>query len=321
MRLKALCLTSLALVLLSSCMSKQRSCYVNKDCVSKTYEHKYGLTVHPGYWNDSGCNGKTITTLRDGTIVTQTFSMGKLEGETTYSFPHSEQIQKKEIYACDALKSQTLYACSGCPLESTEFDNPQSFTKTTWYDSGYPRTVERFADGMLIEGSYYNVENQKDSWVCHGMGERLNRDEHGFLISRDTICGGEVSVRTTFYPNNSPKEIQPIAQGVVHGDRKTFYPGGEPMSVETWDNGRQQGLTTLYQNGEKCAEIPYLSNCKHGVERRFSDGSTVTQEITWCDGRMHGPTYTYVGDSYQTDWFYKGRLTSRSNFESRDYQK
>lgn len=304
-------------LLLSGCQSHIR----HNNCVAQTYVHKYGVVVQPDYWNECGSSGEVITKLRDGSIMTQTFIDNKLYGDTTYSYPHSTQIQRRETYQNDTLIKRVVYNRAGVPQESTEYSSPQNSTTTMWYEHGQPRCVEKYADGMLVHGEYYNINNQKDSWVYNGTGERLTRDDQGYLISSDTIIGGDLAAKTTYHPNGSPKEITPIAQGQVHGERRTFYPGGDPMSVETWDNGRQQGQTTIYQNGERCAEVPYLAGQKHGVERRFGDGSTVAQEITWCDGKMHGPSYTYLGDSMQTDWYWRGRLTSRSNFESYDRTK
>lgn len=282
----------------------------------QTYVHKYGLEVEPDYWCESGQNGCIITKMRDGVTVTQTFANGMLNGDASYTFPHQTQVQRREFYENDNLIKQTIYLPSGVPLESTEYDSPTIWTTTVWYENGHPKAIEKFDRNLLVTGKYYNMQNQKDSWVYNGMGERMSRDSEGHLISLDTFRGGELVEKTFFHPNMCPKEIISFACGKVHGERKTYYPGGDPMAFEVWTEGKKNGTTIIFQNGEKYAEVPFLDGKKNGVERRFRDGSVVTQEITWYEDKMHGPTYTYVGDAIQSDWFYNGRLTSRSNFES-----
>jgi antitoxin component YwqK of YwqJK toxin-antitoxin module len=311
MRLITLCTATSAAIFLTACQQ-----HLPPECIEKSYIHRYGVVVEPDYWNNAGRNGQVVSTLRDGAVLTQTFNNGILHGESCCTFPHSSQLQKREMFAHDQLVSCTTYSLDGLPLQTTNYTTPESWTVTTWYEHGQPSSIERFDRNMLIDGEYYNMRNEKDSWISNGNGDRYTRDRHGFLISVDSFRSGELAYSTTYHPNGVPKEITPYAGGKIHGDRKTYYPGGEPQSIEPWHFDRQQGTTVLFQNGERFAEVPYLAGKKSGIERRFRDGSIVTQEISWHDDKMHGPTYTYVGDSFQTDWFYRGRLTSRSNFES-----
>jgi len=309
---KSLPLLGLLAVLTASCQTGAKNDYY----VEQIYQHKYGVTVEPEQWQDSGCNGQVFTTLRDGVVVGQTFAHGMLNGESSYSFPNSEQIQRKECYDDDLLISETSYSFSGVPEFSKERTSQNSWIETRWYESGHPRSIEKYEGDLLLSGEYYTIENQKDSCVYDGIGERMTRDAWGNLISIDTIRGGELAVKTTRHSNGSIFEVIPYASGTIHGERKTYYPGGDPMAIETWNNGEQTGITTIFQNGEKYAEVPYVRGKKNGVEKRFKDGSVLTQEISWANDKMDGPTYTYLGDGVQTDWFHKGRLTTRTNFES-----
>lgn len=284
--------------------------------VEQVYQHKYGLAVEPEQWYESGCNGQVFTTLRDGVVVGQSFSNGMLNGESSYTYPNSEQIQRKECYEDDTLISEVCYSPAGVPEFSKEVVGKNSWIETRWYESGHPRSIEKYEGDLLLNGEYYTIENKKDSCVYDGIGERITRDVWGNLISIDTIRGGELAVKTTRHPNGSTFEVIPYSDGVIHGERKTYYPGGDPMAIETWSHGERTGTTVVFQNGERYAEVPYIKGKKNGVEKRYKDGSVLTQEISWADDKMDGPTYTYLGDGVQTDWFYKGRLTTRTNFES-----
>jgi len=286
------------------------------DCINRSFIHEYGVSVGGEHWNTCGKNGQVISFLRNGVCLTETYSEGVLNGESVYTFPHSEQTERVEVYANGNLCNQVYYSLSGTPRKSIHYESPEQYTVTEWYETGNPKSIEKYERSLLLSGEYYNEMNQKDSWVYNGNGERMTRDEMGNFICLDTFNSGVLTQKTYYHPNGTPKEICAYVNGVPHGERKTYYPGGEPMAIETWMNGEQNGTTIIFQNGEKYAEVPYLSNKRNGLERRFRDGCIVTQEVTWADDKMHGPTFTYAGDTIQTDWFYKGRLTSRSNYES-----
>lgn len=285
--------------------------------VDQTYHHRYGMEVEPTHWFRAGCSGQVITTLRDGICVSQTFSQGMLNGESSYTYPNNKQIQRKEVYSNDVLTSEIHYSPSGVPTFAREYTTPDIWNETHWYESALPKSIEKYERGLLITGDYYDLKHHRDSWVYAGVGERISRDDWGNFLSLDDFRGGELVQVTTYHPNNgSIHEITPYAQGRIHGERKSYYPGGDPMAIESWLEGERTGITKIFQNGEKVAEVPYLAGKKNGLERKFRDGVIVSQEITWYNDKMHGPTYTYIGDNIQTDWFYQGRLTSRSNFES-----
>jgi antitoxin component YwqK of YwqJK toxin-antitoxin module len=289
------------------------------DCIDQVYVHKYGVKVRPDYWTEKGRNGQIVNTMRDGVVVTQTYCAGELHGETCYTYPNSPKVCRSEIYKNNQLEAENQFYPSGQAKRRSEWTGPNQKTVTCWYECGTPRCVEKIEDGRLLSGEYFTKQHHRDSWVYNGEGERVSRDWNGRYVCLDEFCGGEVIRRTYFYPSKGPREIISFMNGVPHGERKTFYPDGSPCSTESWECGRQNGTTVIYQNGERYAEIPYLDGKKNGLERRYADGYNLSQEVTWYDGQMHGPTYTYAGDCIQTDWFYKGRMTSRSNFESYDY--
>lgn len=291
-------------------------CFNANECVDQVYIHQYGVRVRPDYWSERGKNGQIVSTLRDGVVVTQSYSGGELHGECSYTYPNTNKVCRSEVYENNVLQKETHYYRSGAPKQTSEWTSPNCKTISCWYECGAPRCVEKFEDGHLLMGEYFNKKGDRDSWVYNGNGERLSRDSNGYFLSHDEFHGGELCRRTYLYPTKGPREIVCLKDGIPHGERKTFYPDGSPCSIETWENGHQNGNTVIFQNGERYADIPYLDGKKNGIEKRYIDGAHLSQEITWFNDQMHGPTFTYVGESVQTDWFYKGKMTSRSNFES-----
>ncbi len=292
-------------------------CDVCEPCGDVAYYHQYGVQVDPDYWNVTGRNGEVVTTLRDGSRQTQTYQGGVLHGQSTLSYPFSEQTKHIEHYEGDVcVKKQTFLEC-GTPDCSTEYNGDGTLTLTQWYNCGTPRCIEKYADNVLIEAEYLDPQNNRESWVYQGSGERAQRDRFGQFQCLDSFENGYLAKRTYYHPNGSVSQICPYdRQGNITGLVRTYYPDGSPNSIETWCDNCQNGTTIIFQNGEKCAEVPYISGKKHGLERRYIRGEIVSQEITWYENYMHGPCYTYNGDSVQTEWYYRGKVTTRSNYES-----
>lgn len=299
-------------LLTSSCC--QNSC--NDSVVDQKYIHKYGVAVPSDYWTSSGEHGSVVTSMTDGVVITRSYASGLLDGETTYSFPHSDQIQKKEIYVNGTITKEMGFFFDGTPSYEIIYDSPLGSKRVAcWYHNGTPKSIEQLSGDLLISGEYYTSCNQHDSTVENYYGTRLVRDDYGQLVSTDMIEQGRMTARTTYHTNGTPKEIIPYTNDLVHGSKRCFNPAGEPDIVEEWAQGMQHGSTIVYQHGEKYAEVPYTYGVKHGVEKRYRDGQTVTQEITWENGLQHGATTTYAGDVSKTAWYYRGTETTKSNFD------
>lgn len=286
------------------------------EVVNETYLHRYGVEVTPKDWNNRGANGKVVSTLRNGVVVSRTYVNGNLDGITVYTFPHSEVIQKTEIYEANALVKEIYHFASGEPKTEIAYRPVDERTVGSWYENGKTLSTETYSGEQIIHGLYYSPDQQIEARVDGGTGERIRRDVYGNLLSRDKFENGYLTTVTTYHTNGTPREVTPYEMNVVQGLKRSFLPDGEPNTLEEWYDGTQTGITTLFQNGEKIAEIPYMNGIKSGVERRFSNGKRVVEEITWVNGAIHGPYNTLVGDKIQTDWYHRGKRVSKNTFET-----
>lgn len=293
----------------------QKKCCDEVPVVSSTYVHRYGVSVPSDFWEEAGQHGQVMSTLADGVVITRTYEGGLLDGDTTYSFPHSSQMEKRETYVQGKLVKEIVYFFDGTPRQETVFD-PLSGVNTVsvWYLNGTPKSVEHTSGNRILEGEYYTLQNQRDAHVEGGEGTRLIRDDYGQLLSTDTIRQGQLCLRTTYFPNGSPRESITYVDGLVSGEKRTYYPAGEPNSVEQWCDGSQHGVTLLYQHGEVYAEVPYVNGQKQGIEVRYRDGTEIVQEVNWERGRMHGPSTTYVEECATTDWYHMGSPCTESDY-------
>jgi len=302
----------LAVALLALCGCNRQT---NEEVVKETYIHKYGVIVPKKDWESRGSDGQVIQTLKNGVMITKCYEMGKLQGTTTYTFSHSQTIQKTMVYDQGHLNKETENYPSGLPQIEKEYLTSNAYKNTQWYENGSLRLVEEYQDTLLLNGEYHTLANELETEVRQGDGARTVRDAFGMLSSTDTIEAGEMTSRMTYHPNGTPKEVIPYVNGWVDGTKRSYHSGGEPNTIEEWVNGQQHGLTVVFQNGERFAEIRYVRGQKHGIERRFRDGEVVEEEITWVKNQQHGPTYAYVGESAQVFWYHQGEKVSKNTFD------
>lgn len=305
--------------LLITAASCNRSCYYEyspeEAVVDQTYVHKYGVPVCPRDWAQRGENGRVISTLKNGIVISNNYQGGILDGDSTYSFPHSENIEKVETYVKGDLQKERYNYFTGQPYREVIYTSPTSRSVTLWYQNGVTQSREQFNGDSLAQGEYYNTSNQIESRVTEGEGQRIVKDSYGQLLSTDTIHNGVLAAMTTYHSNGNPKEIITYKDGLPDGLKKTYLPDGQPLTIEGWKAGYQDGLTTVYQNGEKYADIYYKKGLKNGIEKRYKDGQTVVAEISWQDDVEHGPYTAHIGSLTTTDWYYQGKVVSKAYYE------
>ncbi|MCB1108784.1 MAG: hypothetical protein KDK44_03930, partial [Chlamydiia bacterium] len=182
------------------------------------------------------------------------------------------------------------------------------------FASGTPLRIEEYEQGNLVEGQYFNQNNKVESRVAGGEGVRCVRNTAAQLVARETIEGGEVVLRTEYYENETPYTVTPLRHGKIHGTKKQYAPGGEPIAKEEWNNGIPHGTFVYFQNGAKYIETPYVNGRKHGIERTFTDGEVLTQEAEWIDGKRHGPTIAYLDGYNKVEWYYDNARVSKEKY-------
>lgn len=297
----------------TSCQSNRDRC---DEVVCETV-HRYGVPLEPEDWSARGQYGQVVSMRKDGVNVMRNYEAGILHGECTYTFPYRDVIERKEIYHQGNLRQEYIHYPSGFPQRQVIYESPERQSVVIWYESGAPHYREEIENGHLVRGEYYDPNQQVESRVEEGNGLRICRDGHGQLQSVDTIQDGQMIFSTTYHPNGMPATITPYANGVIEGERRTYLPGGEPLTIEEWHGNTQHGMMQVFEHSEKQAEVPYVNGYKHGIERRYrNDGQAIAQEITWVKGLKHGPCYHYVGNTTKTDWYFRNRpVPNKSTFD------
>lgn len=309
---------SLALLALTAACNRSNRYYDNEVAVvQQSYVHKYGVEVDPVSWDQRGRNGQVVSTQKNGVTVAQNYVDGVLDGETTYTFPHSTAIEKVVVFDKGDLISETVLFPSGGKKMDTEYNpsRPDYLIISQWYENGTQRSRETYTNDRLDEGTYYDKKGEVESTIAQGTGTRYERDDFGNLMSSDNYDNGELMESTFYHPNHSVKEVIPYVNNTIQGMRKFYQLGGDPDRFEEWQNGRQTGATIVFQHGEKVAEVPYVNGMKHGIEKRFRDGEYVVEEVTWVNGKQNGPHTMYINNQPNVDWFFNDKHVSKAQYD------
>lgn len=297
---------------ISSCMRRNLD---SEEVIDQSYIHRYGVTIQPEEWSASGQTGQVVTTLKSGVVVTKGYSGGDLDGDASYTYPHSDLLERTETYELGKLKQENHFYRNGTTSKQIVYATPQSKLVYHWYDNGAPKSVETHENESLAKGEYYNLDHQSDSRVENGKGIRTMRDPFGLMVSQEVIESGTATLSKTFYPNGNVKQQIPYENGQIHGLVKNYQPDGVPSSLETWQGGERTGPTQIFENGELVAEIPYIRGVKDGMEKRYRNGKVLVEQISWVNDVRFGPSTTYIGNVTKTDYFYQGNLVSKAAFD------
>ena len=285
------------------------------EVVSQRFIHKYGYDVSSQEWQASNYPGQVITTMRNGVTITSTYADGVLNGPTTYTYPHSQTLESLNIFENGELKRKVMYDVKGLPDSEQHFYKPGHVKVTAWYKTGTPRSIEEYADDLLIEGEYFTVQNETEARVERGFGHRMSRNREGFLLSKEKIDEGQVSLRETFHANGTPHIITPYAGGAINGEKRVFAATGEPVSIEYFIEGRLNGIATYFQNGCKYLEVGFKQGLRNGLERYFIDGVKLVEENEWNEGKRHGLSIVYLDGMSKKEWFYNDERVTKHKFD------
>ena len=308
--IRSLFLLTSTTVLLSSCGNKS-----NDDVVSTRRIHKWGYDISPQDWEEKRLPGLIETTFRNGKTTVETYEDKLLHGDKTISFEHSKTVQLREEYNKGTLVKRTTYSISGVPEQETLFKSPTHHIVKTWYSSGSPKSTEEFSDLRLINGEYYSVNNETDSHITNGSGEKTISNQFGDILEKQVYVNYEIAYIETYHQNGTPHVITSYRDGKMHGEKKVFSPSADPISVENYAYGLKTGICSYYQNGYVFQKTTYAEGRKHGIEQFFIDGETISEETMYLSGLKHGPSIVFCHGSTSTQWFFSDEKVSKEKFD------
>ena len=285
------------------------------EVIAQRYIHKYGYDVAKDEWESKNYPGKVITTHRNGVAVSSHYEDGLMHGERTRTYPHSQTIERKEIYQRGTLAKRTNYDVRGIPTSETNFLSPSHVKTISWYTKGTPRAVEEVVNGQLSFAEYFNDKNETESRIENGTGTRTTRSIHGELMSREVFDNYAAVQKESFHTNGSPSISEFYKEGLLHGPKTVFSEYGDPLSKEQYRDGDLHGIAAYYQNGYKYLEVPYEDGEKEGIEKHYIDGDTLAEETEYHDNRRHGPSVVFYDGVPTTHWYYNNEKVTQPKYD------
>lgn len=313
------CFNASALLLLFTTSCTPRPYVAQDGSVKTTYIHKYGVEIASAdEWTERGASGQIIKQLKNGATQTETWQQGMLHGLCTTSFPHSDIVYREAYFDKGARVWQTVHYSSGMPKRQDIFRPGNITLVSTWFEDGAPRSSEEYHGENLWSGEYFTTQQELETQIAQGSGERIRRDGHGQLIAKDEFENGKKILEIVYYSNDMPQKYIPYVNDQIEGTLKTFLPGGEPATIEEWKQNCQHGDTTVFRSGQRVAVIPYLNGQKNGVETGFRPGTDIiTEQISWKNGLKNGPSVYFVDNDKVTDYYFDDVKVSRIEYAQR----
>ncbi len=147
-----------------------------------------------------------------------------------------------------------------------------------WYEDGKPRRVYEFRDGREYLKDYYGTDGRR--LVADGSGSLSPTLEGGAGVSasyRDGFLDGEV---TSFYSTDNPMSVQTYAAGRQNGPYKIYTPDGALFQEGSFADDRQAGTWTWYEEDEAVSStVEFVDGRKEGVQSFYEGGTLVKEEV------------------------------------------
>lgn len=194
----------------------------------------HGLSV---YYHGNGSVAKTIP-----------YKEGKVDG-IVEAFDESGKLIEKTLYTAGT---------------------PDGVSQKFWPDTGNSAAQEKFVDGKLMEGVYYDAKGKVVAQIVNGSGYRAIYD-NGALVELQQYTGGALEGEIkSFSKQGTLTKVYHVKDGIKDGEEVVYYdtPSAttQPLMSVQWHRGLLQGtVKTWYPNGQVESQRELADNKKHGV--------------------------------------------------------
>ena len=289
--------------------------------VSQKFVHKYGFEISQKEWQNRNSEGQILSTLQDGRVLSQSFTEGKLQGITTYTYPDSLIVEKALYYDEGTLQKIVLHDNGGIPFYEEVYDYDNQKTITIWNEKGVPIRKEEYRKSLLQFGEYFNPQNELESKIDEGNGFRICRDRKGTVVSKDLFQDGKLLTRTTFFENGNIQGETSYNNYSLHGEQKKYAINGNLVLQQNFKNGELDGVKLSFRNNQKILEIPFNNGKKHGIEKHYDNEGSLTAEIHWENNKRHGSQREFSDENTHITWFFRGKKVSPDRFELMEFEE
>jgi antitoxin component YwqK of YwqJK toxin-antitoxin module len=274
-------------------------------------------------WFPNGCPKVEAFVIGGTADITDAAEKSWLFDGCAQAWDESGNLQAEMIYVKGELHGvSTQYYASGAIWKKTPYEKNKihglyqvwkengEILQTTEFAEGLPHgnsqiywTLDRLAanevfwEGKLINGSYWDKDNQLLSEIREGDGLRTlitgdsTKEQHQY---RNGVLDGRVTV---YNQHGQLCQMYHIHNGIKNGEEVVYYLGKSkfprPKLSLFWKNAKIQGLVkTWYENGIQESQREVTNNAKHGLATAwYEDGSLMLLEEYDHDKLMRGEYY------------------------------
>jgi antitoxin component YwqK of YwqJK toxin-antitoxin module len=210
----------------------------------------------------------------EGRLVAQIpYQGGSLQGTSVYFYPNGtlqcqipyvknvEEGDRIEFYTNGNVKSRTWFE-----------KGVRSGPSFGFFENGQRAWTEKYADGLLLAGTYYNIQGDPISEIEDGRGVQARYEGSTTSFLLEIRQGTPEGVVKKFNPQGDLIALYSIRNGKKHGEEVIYFlpesgehERREKLSIE-WDQGSIHGVVkTWYRNGQLQSQRDYCHNQKLGT--------------------------------------------------------
>jgi len=234
----------------------------------------------------------------DGYLVAKIpYFKGALEGESIYYHPSGNIWKIVNFRKNLETGNRKTYLDNGELLSSAEYKEgvPHGVSQR-WWGPNQQASEERFENGYLRFGDYYDQEGNEVCSIRYGEGYRaiFARD---YILEQQRYSGGELSGEVkVFSPEGFTLQTYHVKNGIKHGEDIEYYPesrGTTPRISTMWIEGELHGtVKTWFPDGTQESQREMNNTQKDGVLMAwYRDGSLMMIEEYEKDSLQKGEYY------------------------------
>jgi uncharacterized protein len=146
---------------------------------------------------------------------------------------------------------------------------------------------------FLYEASSNDYKRDEVSEIISDINSLVHIDASGYFKD----LSGRNGTKKTFFSNETLQKVETFKNGKLEGIYQEYFENGKLFKEGTYENGVLSGKLKIYHlNGNIKLETSYSESGKHGIEQLFDDQGILTQSITYALNKKNGTFKTYFND-------------------------
>ena len=209
----------------------------------------------------------------EGHVMAQIpYEKGSLQG-TSLLYYASGALKSKRAYHKNVEDGDQIeYFQNGSIKSSIQFEKGTKHGKTLgFFENNKPAWEEKYAQGLLLNGIYYNSQQAVIARVEDGRGVQAQYADNYLAFLMDIRQGVPEGVIKKFTSKEELEALYSIKGGKKHGEEIHYYPVQAknlphlPKLSIQWDRGTIHGIVkTWYISGQLQSQREYCRNQKLG---------------------------------------------------------